>query len=367
MYPTEVVIDLEALRSNFRALQKQAGTCELVPVIKSDAYGHGLAPAAMALLSSGARRLAVFRLEEALALRQAGVTAAIWVLLGPLPSEAEQVLSLRHDFRLACPHLEAARALAEVARRYRTTLPIHLKVDTGMGRLGFLPREVPAALAEIASLPGLRLCGAFSHLAKADDGEHPVTQAQLAHFRDVLSWLPPTCQENHLCASTAWLHGRFPNLPFARPGICLYAPAATADGTAVATRSVMTLRTRIISVKDMPAGSAISYNCLRTLDRPSRVAIVPLGYDDGFQRHLSNQGAALVRGRRAPILGTVCMSMIMLDVTDIDGTALEDEAVFLGRQGDQEITVHELAKRAGTVPHEILCAIGHAAARRFYA
>lgn len=365
MYPTEVIIHLDALRRNFRDLQRHAGPCELVPVIKSDAYGHGLTQAGVALLSAGAKRLAVFRLDEALSLRQAGITAPVWVLLGALPAEAEKAPG--PDLRLACPHLDMARALSDVAVRRRTTFHLHLTVDTGMGRLGFLPGDVPAAVAAITALPGLRLCGAFSHLAKADDGEHPVTKAQIGHFKTILATLPPSCQENHLCASTAWLKRRFPELPFARPGICLYAPAADAGGHAVCTRSAMTLRTRIISVKDMPAGSNISYNCIRTLDRPSRVAIAPLGYDDGYSRHLSNGGAALLRGQRAPVLGTVCMSMIMLDVTDIPGAALDDEAVFLGRQGDQEITVHDLAARAGTVPHEILCAIGHAAARRIYA
>ncbi|HOG51959.1 MAG TPA: alanine racemase [Lentisphaeria bacterium] len=365
MYPTEVIIHLDALRRNFQDLQRHAGECALVPVIKSDAYGHGLTQAGIALLSAGAKRLAVFRLEEALALRQAGVTAPVWVLLGALPQEAEKALA--PDLRLACPHLEIARALSEVAAQRRATFHLHLTVDTGMGRLGFLPGEVPAAIAAISALPGLRLCGVFSHLAKAEDGEHPVTKAQIAHFKTILPTLPPSCQENHLCASTAWLNRRFPELPFARPGICLYAPATDAEGRAVNTRSVMTLRTRLISVKDMPAGSTISYNCLRTLDRPSRVAVAPLGYDDGYLRHLSNSGSALVRGQHAPILGTVCMSMIMLDVTDIPGAALDDEAVFLGRQGDQEITVHALAARAGTTPHEILCAIGHAAAHRIYA
>ena len=366
MYPTEVIIHLDALRRNFQDLQRHAGACELVPVIKSDAYGHGLTQAGVALLSAGAKRLAVFRLDEALALRQAGVSAPVWVLLGALPYEAEKALA--PNLRLACPHLEMARALSEVAVRRVATFHLHLTIDTGMGRLGFLPEEVPAAIAAITALPGLHLCGAFSHLAKADDGEHPVTKAQIAHFKNILPTLPPSCQENHLCASAAWLNRRFPELPFARPGICLYAPAANADGSAVSTRSAMTLRTRLISVKDLPAGSTISYNCLRTLDRPSRVAIAPLGYDDGYLRRLSNSGTALVRGQHAPILGTVCMSMIMLDVTDIPGAALDDEAVFLGRQGDQEITVHDLAARAGTVPHEILCAIGRTAAnRRIYA
>lgn len=366
MYPTEVIIDLGALRRNFQALQAHAGACELVPVIKSDAYGHGLIPAAVTLLAAGAKRLAVFRLAEALDLCQAGITVPIWVLLGALPDEAEHALG-RQNLCLACPSLANAKMLSALATRQQTCLPIHLKIDTGMGRLGILASELPTVLPAITALPSLRLQGAFSHLAKAEDSDHPVTRQQIERFQNLLSKLPPSCRENHLCASSGWLHRHLPNLPFARPGLSLFTPAATPEGKAVSTASVMTLRSRLVEIKDLPAGSAISYNCTRILERPSRVAIVPLGYDDGYSRQLSNRGEALVRGQRAAILGNVCMSMTMLDVTDIEGANLDDEAVFLGKQGDQEINAHELADRAGTVTQEILCAIGKMAPGKLFA
>ncbi len=353
MFPTEVVVDYDVLRRNYQAIQKIEPDCRLAPVVKSDAYGHGLVRTSQAFIAGGAKRLAVFRVQEALELRNAGVDVPIWVLLGALPYEAADAVG--RGFTLACFDIEQMMVLSQAAVAKGIVQDVHIAVDTGMGRLGFRLDKLPDALA--LRFPGLRLRGIFAHIAKAADLTHSVTVAQAARFRKALEMLPEGCTENHSCASDAWLGRLIPELKYARPGICLYADYPF-KGMKSVTEDAMTVRTRLVSVKDIPAGESISYNCVRTLERDSRVAVAPIGYEDGLMRSMSNNGYALVRGRRAPILGTICMSMTMLDVTDIDGTSIGDEAVFLGAQGDERIGILELAKRAKTTPHELLCNFG---------
>lgn len=354
MFPTEVIVDYSILRENFKALQALKPHCHLAPVVKSDAYGQGLVQASQAFLKGGAGRLAVFRVEEALALRQAGIDCPIWVLLGALPYEAGQAVG--KGFTLAVFDIGQAKAVSDAAERHGIVQDIHVAVDTGMGRLGFLVDELQTALSQILAMKGLRMRGIFSHIAKASDALHPVTRQQVEGFRRALKMIPPECDENHSCASDAWLGDLIPELNYARPGICLYQEYQV-DGRII-THDAMTLKTKLVSLKTMPAGAAISYNCVRTLRRESRVAVAPLGYEDGFLRSMTDKGAALVHGQRAPILGTICMSMTMLDVTDIPDAAIGDEAVFMGCQGNERISIAELAERANTTPHELLCAMG---------
>ncbi len=353
MFPTEVIVDYEALKCNYKAIQALGPDCHLAPVVKSDAYGHGLVNTSRAFIAGGAERLSVFRVQEAFDLRNAGIEVPIWVLLGALPFEAADAVG--HNFTLACFDIAQMRALSKAAVAKGVTQDVHIAVDTGMGRLGFRLDTLPEALS--LNLPNLRVRGIFAHIAKASDHSHPVTIAQAERFRKALAMLPDGCTENHSCASDAWLGRLIPELKYARPGICLYADYPF-KGMKSVTRDAMTVRTRLVSVKEIPSGESISYNCIRTLSRDSRVAVAPIGYEDGFMRSMTNSGYALVRGRRAPILGTICMSMTMLDVTDIDGAAIDDEAVFLGTQGDESIKILELAKRANTTPHELLCAFG---------
>lgn len=356
MYPTEVIVDYGILRDNFRVLQAFEPQCTLVPIVKSDAYGHGIVNTSRAFLEGGATRLALFRVAEAIKLRQAGLTCPLWVLMGALPEEVDDAVT--NDLTLACYNLEMAAMLSNAAIRRQRRVNVHLVIDTGMGRLGVLPSQAASAIAALRRMPFLELRGIVSHVAKAVEPENPITRGQVAAFRQVVKLLPLQCTENHLCASEAWKHRLAPELSFVRPGICLYAAVKPAGCASPLTRGAMMLRTRLISVKALPAGHNVSYNCICTLRRPSIVGIAPLGYEDGYNRSLSNKGRALVHGQRVPVLGTICMSMTMLDLTDIGGAAVGDEAVFLGRQGNAEITIAELAELAGTVPHELLCAIG---------
>jgi len=353
MFPTEIIVDYDVLRENFRALQALDPKCHLAPVVKSDAYGHGMVETARAFIDGGAEIISVFRVQEALELRNAGIGVPIWVLLGALPDEAASAVG--HGFTLACFDAAQMRVLSRSAVASGAVQDIHIAVDTGMGRLGFRPDKLSEAIG--LNLPGLRLRGIFAHFAKAGEPSHPVTVNQVARFRQALDLLPTECTENHSCASDAWLGKLIPELKYARPGICLYADYPF-NGMKSVTRDAMTVRTRLVSLKEIPAGESISYNCLHTLRRDSRVAVAPIGYEDGLMRSMSNTGYALVRGQRAPILGTICMSMTMLDVTDIDGASIDDEAVFMGAQGNEQISVLDIAERAKTTPHELLCNFG---------
>lgn len=357
MFPTVVSVDYGILRDNFIAMQALRPKCNLVPIIKSDAYGHGLVRTANAFIEGGAQRLGVFRVEEALDLRQAGISLPVWVLLGALHGELDAAFG--KGFTLVCFCMEQLEELFKECKKRNIVQFCHLAVDTGMGRLGFMPDELPGVLEYIAEHDSFQCVrGICSHVAKASDPQHPVTIAQVANFRRALSLIPDRWTENHLCASNAWLNNLIPELEYARPGICLYMKFTADGGKTSITEDAMKVATRLVSVKAMPKGSTISYNCIRTLERDSIVAVAPIGYEDGYQRSLSNKGYALVNGKHAPILGTVCMSMTMLDVTDIPGASIGAEAVFLGRQGNEQITIEQLTRLANTTEHELLCAFG---------
>ncbi|MBR0458626.1 MAG: alanine racemase [Victivallales bacterium] len=359
MYPFEVIVDYSIIQANFRALQARGEGVSLACVVKSDAYGHGLVPTSRALLAAGAERLCVFRLEELRSLRDAGVACPVWVLLGPLNGEYEEAVRLSAQTTFAVYADWQARALSQAAVQAGTCVDVHLALDTGMGRLGFLPQDALAAVTRLSALPGLRFKGVFSHIATGSKPTSPITQKQANEFRAVVAQLPAGMTENHLCASEAWLNRVAPELPFARPGIALYAPVIPVGEQTSPTRTAMTVRTRLVSVKSIPSGNPISYNSVRILQRDSVIGVALVGYDDGLPRALSDKGTALVRGQRVPILGTVCMGMLMLDLTDLPHAEVDDEVVLMGRQGTQEIDANEFAASAGTIADEVLCLFGH--------
>lgn len=357
MYPTQAVIDRQALKDNLSFFRQQLGDTQPVPIVKSDAYGHGAAEATRAFAAAGARQCAVFRVDEALSLREAGVDIPLWVLLGALPHEADRAVGQR--LTLAVWSLEQARALHDAALRHHTVQDIHLALDTGLGRLGFLPADLPRLLPQLAALPALRITGAFSHMACAGQPDHPTTRQQLRELDALLPLLPPGCTQVHAYATAAILEHYKPILPFARPGIGLY--GLWPDGVQHPTHTLtpaLTFKSAIVSLKRLPAGAAISYGSSVVLSRDSLVAIAPVGYASGLPRILSRQCQALVRGRRVSALGTICMDMTMFDLTDVPDAAIDDDIILIGRQGHEEITAWDLAHTAQTNAYEILCHIG---------
>jgi alanine racemase len=357
--PTHIEIDLDALRHNFQQARLQAAGRQILAVVKADAYGHGAAHVAPALQRAGADRFGVAIVEEGIELRQAGIELPILVLGGIYPGQEEDLL--RHRLTPALYDLEAARRLNERARAAGQVCPWHLKIDTGMGRIGFRPEELPALLPELTRLDGLRLEGVISHLALADEPEHPFTDDQLKLFRGALAQLRAAGFAPSLIhtANSAALFSRdIPECNLVRPGIALYGalPSACFAGR-LDLRPVMSFRTRVAQVKNVPAGTGVSYGHRFRADRPTILAAIPVGYADGYNRLLSNKGEVLVRGRRAKVAGTVCMDWTLLDVTDIPEVAVGDQVTLLGRDNGNTITAEEWAERVGSISYEVFCQV----------
>ena len=358
--PTRAEIDLQALCHNFRLARQQAGPdCGVLAVVKADAYGHGAPRVAAALAGAGAELFGVALVDEALALREAGITRPILVLGQIFTGQEEAVL--RGGIHPVLFSLETARRLAGVARRRGLPLPYHLKIDTGMGRVGFTPAELPATLTQLAALPELVMEGVLSHLALADAPGHPLIAQQVARFEAALGDVRQAGfapRYVHLGNSAALFSLTMPGCNLVRPGITLYGALPSEDfADRLDLRPVMSLRTRIVHLKDVPAGTGISYGHHFVTDRPSRIASLPIGYADGYNRLLSNRGEVLVGGRRAPVAGTVCMDWTMIDVTDLPGVAVGDEVTLLGADGGDCISAEEWAGHIGTISYEVFCGI----------
>lgn len=351
-------IDLGRLKHNYTALREQlAPGCRFVGVVKANAYGHGAVPVAQKLEEWGADYLAVACLGEAAELRQAGVRAPILILGVTLPRYAGELLAW--DAAQAVGDLETGRALSAAAVAAGRTLTIHVKADTGMSRLGFLCDEAhldraAGEIAALCALPGLRAEGIFTHFSDAD-GCEAYTMRQFTRFLDLLDKLSArgvTFEIRHCAASAAMLNYPCTHLDMVRPGIALYGhyPAPGMEYTCPLL-PVMTLKTRVAAVRDLPAGTCVSYGRTATLARDSRLAVLPVGYGDGYFRLFSNGQPVAIRGKKAPVVGRVCMDLTMVDVSDIPGVVPGDEAVLYG----DAAPVEDGADRAGTIQYELLC------------
>ena len=367
--PTVAEIDLSAIRHNLRAIRDHVTPgVEVIGVIKADAYGHGAAPVARALAREGVSRVAVAVVEEAQALRESGIRLRILVLGAAFPDQTAEIA--RGDFEIVLSDLEFAKRLDRAARRAGKPVAVHLKFDTGMGRIGFSPEQAPAVIGQIRGMSGLRLEGIMTHFAQSDErGGETFTRQQIRAFLAL-----------HHAVRAAGIHvptwhaansgGAFSypsaHMDAVRPGIALYGSYPSAEVPHfVDLRPAMTLKTRIAQVRDVPAGASVSYGRTFRAKRPSRIAMLPIGYADGFSRHNSNVGQVLIGGRRAPIAGRICMDMTMVDITDLPNAAPGDEAVLYGRQGEAELPVHEVAATIGTISYEIMTSVG-ARVRRVY-
>ena len=351
--PTVVEVDLEAIRHNVRRL-KPAGA-ELMAVVKADAYGHGDVPVARAALEAGATWLGVALVEEGLALREAGISARILVLSElPRGAEAEAV---RADLTPTVYTEEGVEALAREARAAGRALPVHVKLDTGMHRVGLWPPERAVELCRLVVERGLELEGLWTHFASAESDE-PTTLAQLERFlRAAEAVREAGLRPRLLHAANSAATIRFPkaHLDFVRPGAAVYGLAA-GPGLAEGLRPAMTLRSRVSFVKRLEAGERLSYGHRYRLERDAWVATVPVGYADGYPRALSGKADVLIRGRRHRVAGTVTMDQLLVDCGE-EPVAPGDEVVLLGAQGSERITAEELAEHAGTIGYEIVTAI----------
>ncbi len=360
-------VDLSALRRNLHLLRAAAPGAPVLAVVKADAYGHGAVPVARVLAQEGVEALGVATVAEGRELRAAGIAAPVLMMGRCIPDEYPE--ALRWGLALALPDPALAPALSALAVRLGVTAAVHLKVDTGMNRLGVGWERAAAAARTIYSLPGLSLSGVFSHLSCADEEDGSFTALQADRFARVAKETAALGVNApfHLANSAAVLSGALRQAQGfgIRPGLALYGcPPALSPSKGPPSSNpvpgllpVLSWKCRVLQTRDAPAGSSVSYGRTFTTRRPSRLAVAALGYADGFPRSLSNRARLLVRGRRAPVAGRVCMDLTVLDVTEVEGVAPGDEVTVIGEQGGERITAGEIADLAETIPYEILARI----------
>jgi alanine racemase len=355
--PTVAEIDLGAVQRNLSRVRQAVGPgVRIFGVVKADAYGHGAVPVARAL-EPLCNALAVSLVEEGFELRAAGIRAPILVLGAYYNRHQDDVLSERLT-PVVYDRRDLEKFAAAAARRNRPA-DVHVKIDTGMSRLGITPAELEAMLGRLVQLPSLRLAGICTHFASADLADASTTEAALAELAqglDRAAALGFRGLVNHAANSAAAV--RFPTarLDAVRPGLALYGAMPSEIVKLPGLEAALALRTRVMSVRDVAVGTGVSYGGTWRAARPSRVATLPIGYADGYPRHVRG-AAVLLAGRRVPIVGAVCMDMLMIDVTDLADSALDGAVTLIGRDGAEEITVDDLARWAGTVNYEILCGI----------
>ena len=359
--PTFCCIDLEALRSNFRRIKEKVGPqVKVLSMVKANAYGHGAIAVAQTLADEGTDAFGVATLEEAVELRQATIRQPIVVLAGTYVEQSDQFLE--HGLTPVIHELETLRSLEAAIQRQSATLAIHLEVDTGMGRTGFLAAGLDLWLAELRKLKALRIEGVFSHFSDAESANEAYSENQVRNFLSVITSLRNagvTPSLVHMAKSAAVLTVPDSYYDMVRPGLALYgiypSPQLSQE---IALRPVLSWKTRILQLKRVPEGTSLGYGRIFVTRRESLIGTLPVGYADGYQRSLSNRAVVLVRGRRAPVAGRISMDLTTIDVTDIDEVQQGDEVTLLGRQGDVTISADEMASWANTISYEILTSIG---------
>jgi len=366
--PTIARIDLAALRHNVKLLRSRIpDNCGVLVPVKADAYGHGLLPVSRVLEEEGVEWLGVAIVEEGMSLRNGGVQSNILVLGGL--ADGSEALAVESHLTPVVYRSASVRALNAIAARLGRTVAVHLKIDTGMNRLGVQVGHLDAFLDLMDGLEHITIDGVMTHLAEAEDPNGAFTEAQLSSFGDAVALVRSRGHSPH------WLHaansaavmsrrstdhlnvdafGR----ALVRPGISLFghAPDPSLDGS-WPLKPVMSLETAISFLKKVPAGAEVSYGRSWRAQRETKLATLPVGYGDGYWRIFGNRAEAIVRGQRVPVVGRVCMDLCLLDVTDVPHVSEGDRAVLLGAMGDVEVTASELAALADTIPYEVLCAI----------
>lgn len=393
MRPAWVEVDLSAIRDNMRAITRFVGPrVGVLGVVKADGYGHGLVPAARAALEGGARMLGVAIPEEVARLREAGIDAPILIIGCSMPESAAQIVAL--DASAVVSYPDAARALADAARARGTHARLHVKVNTGMGRVGVRWNEAVEFIRHLAAMPGVELEGIMTHFATADYEDQTSAQTQLARFLDVLDGAAAhgiRPRYRHCANSAAITFLKETHLDLVRPGLILYGlspvpmaadippetgyagihpPTKRVDYARERTeetrdryvplplRPALALKARVVQVNHLPAGDAVGYGLTYRTHRDSVFALLPLGYADGLARALSNRGWALIHGQRAPIAGRVSMDQTLIDVTEIPAVNVGDVAVLIGCQDEQCISAWEIGLAMGSIAYEALVSLG---------
>ncbi len=357
--PTICEIDLASLRHNYRELKLRAGVGEVMSIVKANAYGHGAPAVARTLVQEGSTVLGVSSIEEGIELRKAGIQVPILCLGGSLGAARDDLLE--YQITPVLFNEDEIHHLARKGSNSKSVLDFHLKVDTGMGRLGIFPQQLPYFLKLIEGYPNLKLKGILSHFAKADEADPSFTREQIHRFdllKHAVLQSGLSLPVYHIANSAALLDGQLHHCDWVRPGIALYGsyphPRYINE---INLQPVLTWKTSIISLKEFPKDSPLSYSGTFKTKRTSQIAVLPVGYADGYSRKLSNRGEVLIREKRVPVVGRVCMDLTLIDVTDLPNIQLGEEVVLLGKQESQCIRAEEIADWIGTISYEIFCSI----------
>ena len=353
-------MDLDAIASNLRSIRSRVGTArKILAVVKADAYGHGAVPVAKRLEMEGVDFFGVTMIEEGLELRRAGIRRPV-LLLGPLtPGQIPAIIEA--DITPTVYSMSTLSLVLDAERRLSRRIPFHLKVDTGMCRIGFLPHDLGAALDRIAALPDPSLEGVLTTLAGSDQEDNPRTSEQIRIFSSALEEIRRrglTPQHVHIANSGGILN--YPDTWFemVRTGLALYGLHPSGKRARPELTPALSFRTRVVTVKHVPAGTLIGYGGAFRTTRPSAIATIAAGYDDGVNRLLGDGGEVLIRGRRVRYAGRISMDFSMVDVTDVPGVEEGDEASIIGEDEDEAVTAWDVARVCKTIPYEVLCRIG---------
>jgi alanine racemase len=361
-------ISLSAISNNLRYVKKIVKNRPVIAVVKADAYGHGILEISKRLIKEGVFCLAVAYTGEAKELRDAGINVPIIVLF-----DTRDVKDF-FDFKLipVIHNVETALSLSNEARKRATTIKVHVKVDTGMGRLGLNGNHIIEDLIKISEMNGIELTGLLSHFSEADLSDRSYAVQQLERFDKIRETVSKKLKRkifSHIANSAAVLAFQDAHLDAVRPGLMLYGYSPIQRSEVRGQKSegntelinlmpAMTIKTKILNIRNVPTDAPISYGRTFITKRPSKIGVLPLGYADGYSRFFSNNAEVLVRGRRVPVVGMICMDLTMIDLTEIKDVREDDEVIILGKQGKETITAHELAHIANTIPYEILTSLG---------
>jgi alanine racemase len=357
---TWIEIHIDALRENIRAIRRKVGMRSILVPVKADGYGHGGIEVSRVLAMEGIDQLGVASCGEGVTLRSEGISLPILILS---PSTALDIpLIIRENLIPSVVDMDFALQLSRQAKEKGKVVQVHVEVETGMGRTGVDYREALNFILSMTDFENIEVVGVFTHFAAAEEREKSFTVTQLRHFEKTKNALEEkNCQIQYFHAANSAALLDLPETFFnlVRPGILVYGLYPSSDSKrTIPVKPVMVFKTRVVQLQKIERGKSISYGRTFTTGRDSLVAVLSVGYGDGYLRSLSNRGEVLIHGKRAKILGTVCMDLTMVDVTDIPGVEIGNEATLIGREGNDEITANEVAKWAGTIPYEIISTIG---------
>ncbi|WP_447971814.1 alanine racemase [Nitrospira sp. M1] len=359
--PITATISISALANNLSEVRRLLHpACDILAVVKANAYGHGAKTITRALIDLGVQRFGVATVQEGSALRMQGVTQPILVMGGLIPNQIPELL--HHRLTPVLSNEDIAHALAECLDPHLPSYPVHIKIDTGMRRLGFHAESVVSLLDAQPFASKLAVEGMMTHLADADDSQQEFTKAQLACFQTVLTQLKNAGHAIamiHAANSAGIMYYPSSHFNMVRPGLLLYGyTTRKAHDTDIALQPVMKVATHVVHVQSAKSGEFIGYSRSYQTTRASKIAILPVGYAHGYSRSLSNRGIVLIQGQRVPIVGKICMDMMLVDVTNLAQVSVGEEVVLLGRQQREEISARDIADWLGTIPYEVLCNIG---------